>query len=185
MRFVRWILPALVAFPIAAAAADPPSPEPAPPDTTTVGSPVAPTEVVDLTSLQHLTSVCVFVHDLDPEAEQNGLFVNQIYFNVALKLAKAGIDIIPPSQFPETENASRMDVFVRTMSPDGLNYVYNLGLSLNQPVSLLRDPQLTFGASTWRSEELGMVAIGDAPKLLDSIDERVDLFIHDYQEANP
>jgi len=185
MRLIRWSLPLLLVLPGAAAGAEPPPPPAAEVDTTQVGAPVAPTEVVDLTPLQGLGGVCVFVHDIDDEAEQNGLYEKQVYFNVALKLVKAGIDIIPPNHFEESVNASRMDVFVRTMSPDGVAYVYDLGLSLSQPVSLVRDPTLTFGASTWRSEELGTVSIGESYKLLDSIDQRVDLFIHDYRTANP
>jgi hypothetical protein len=139
---------------------------------------------LDRASLMGLKGVCILIQDIEDEAEENGLREKQVYFEVSLKLIKAGIDVIPQRFYEDTPGSAYLYVYVHTLNTDGTNYVYNLGLALSHEVNLIRDPEVTVVASTWRSEELGIVPIGEAWKLLESIDAKVEEFIIDHENAN-
>ena len=135
-------------------------------------------------SLKGLKSLCISILDIDDEAEANGLQEEQVYFEVTLQLAKAGFNIIPPDRYENSKDSAYLNVFINTLNTDGLSYVYNLGLSLSQEIALLRNPKVAVMGSTWRSEELGIVATASAATLRESIRVKVEEFIRDHKSAN-
>jgi hypothetical protein len=141
-------------------------------------------DVLDQASLAGLKSVCIVILDIDDEAEEYGLTERQIHFNVSLTLANAGIDFISREIYDETPGSAYLYIYVNLLS-SGLNYVYNLGVSVSQEVSLIRDPEIALAGSTWRSEELGIIPMGESAKLMESINEKLHEFVEDHAAANP
>ena len=142
-------------------------------------------ELQNPASLEGLKSLCVLVLDIDDEAEANGLQEEQIYFEVTLQLAKKGFSIIPADGYEGSKDSAYLYVFINTLNTDGLTYIYNLGLSLSQEAALIRNPKIAVAASTWKSEELGIVATASAATLRESIRAKVEEFIQDHIAANP
>ena len=138
---------------------------------------------IDITSLRGLQGVCIIVHDIDDFAEDDGMNEKQIYFEVSLMLVKAGIGVIPQRFYEDTEGAAYLHVDVTTLST-GVNYIYNLRIALSHEVMLQRDPEIATTGITWRSEELGIVSMGEAATVIDSIIFKVEEFIADHAAAN-
>lgn len=136
-------------------------------------------------SLRGLEAVCLAVQDLNPELEANGLTRQRIYLHVALALVRAGITVLSPEEYVPGEGTPLLNVYIQALNTNGVNFAYNLGLSLSQDVSLVRDPENTVAGSTWRSEELGVVPAGQVRELDASFRTKVDEFVADYQAANP
>lgn len=138
---------------------------------------------VDIASLRGLQGVYILVHDIDDFAEDDGMNEKQIYFEVSLMLVKAGIGVIPQRFYEESDGVAYLHVYVTTLST-GVNYIYNLGIALSHEVMLQRDPEILTTGITWRSEELGIVSMGEAATVIESIIFKVEEFIADHAAAN-
>jgi hypothetical protein len=139
---------------------------------------------LDLAALRGVEHVCIIVRDIPDEAEANGLAEKQVYFEVAIRLSRAGVDVVPRDRLEEWPDTALLYVSVNLLDLDGLSYVYNLGVSLTQAVTLVRDPAVAVNASSWKIEELGRVPIAESWRLLESVGEKIDVFVSEYQAAN-
>jgi hypothetical protein len=184
LSVISWALVLLV--PVGVAAQESDSSEYMYPDTSAI-DPEDATIVrgfdVDIESLRGLQGVCIIIHDIDDFAEDDGLNESQVYFEVSLMLVKAGIGVVPQRFYEDSEGVAYLHVYVTILSTV-VNYIYNLGIDLSHEVSLQRDPEIATTGITWRSQELGIVSMGEAETVIDSIILKVEEFIADHAAAN-
>jgi hypothetical protein len=184
LRIVIWALALLIPVGIAAQESD--STQYMYPDASAIDpedATIVPGFDIDIESLRGLQGVCIIVHDIDDFAEEDGLNEKQVYFEVSLMLVKAGIGVVPQRFYEESEGVAYLHVYVTILST-GVNYIYNMGIALSHEVLLQRDPEIATTGITWRSEELGIVSMGEAATVIDSIIFKVDEFIADHAAAN-
>lgn len=137
-----------------------------------------------LQSLRGIKEVCVVVLPLDPQVEADGLFRKQIHFELTLELVRGGVSLIQPEAALQEENPVYLFAYVKTLNFDGLNYTYQLGMALYQGVSLLREPETLTYASTWHSEDLGVVPAGQIRDLSHQFVPKAQDFCADLAAAN-
>jgi hypothetical protein len=135
-------------------------------------------------SLRGLEEVCLVVQDMNPEVEEYGLSRRRIYLHVAMALIRAGISVVSYEQYDPEAGTPFLNVYVQALNTNGLNFAYNLGLSLSQNTTLLRDPEIVVPGSTWRSEELGIIPAARVRELDDSIRTKAEEFAADYLAVN-
>lgn len=136
-------------------------------------------------SLQDLRGFHIVVEPLDPEVAGGELNEKLIYDKVGLALLSASIDVLPEQRYVKTPNSAILYIYLNTMYVKGTGYFYKLGLAVIQEVSLVRNPEILVNAATWRSEEMGVALFADLPNLNESILQKVNELIEDYQVENP
>jgi hypothetical protein len=99
-------------------------------------------------TLKGIKAVGVIVEKLREEAPK-GLTEEQLQNDVELRLRNAGIAIIPSNQ--ENQGAAPyLYVMVNSIQlPDSVQYVYAVGIELNQVVKIARDMRIVAVATTW------------------------------------
>lgn len=135
-------------------------------------------------SLRGLRGVYVFIWDLPPEIERNGLLTkDQIRTDVELKLRTAGIRVLPPN--PENP---LFFVYVNVHYADTVNkrvgFAFIIHCELRQNVYLERDSTIKNWAITWGKSASG-IGSENFERIRNEIKDQVDMFINDYLSVNP
>jgi hypothetical protein len=136
----------------------------------------------DRATLRGLKEIHVTVEPLNPEVEKDGLTSSQLQFDIEARLKKAGIAVI--------SNSAPYFLYVdaNLMKVEGLSgvYVFNILVSLQQPVGLIRSPDVSILASTWDVATIGLTPIRQFKSFReDLLGPLVDKFINAYLAENP
>jgi hypothetical protein len=130
-------------------------------------------------TLKGIKAVGVIVENLREEAPK-GLTEQQLQNDVELRLRDAGIPVVPSDQ----ARAPYLYVRVNSMKlPNSPQYVYTIGIELNQAVKIARDSRMLAVAATW--DKGGTGCTSSPQSIRDGVAAYVDKFIAAYLSANP
>jgi hypothetical protein len=138
-----------------------------------------------VSTLRGLKRMYLSVECLHPRVRKVGLSADQIETNIGKKLLNAGIEVLP---FTDTRPLMTGEfpllyVFVYITRGFLRMYDYFARVELRQKVALVRAPEISALAITWKTKAL---ATGqDREKLMRSIEECVEKFIEAHRSANP
>lgn len=136
-------------------------------------------------SFRGLKGVYVFLENLDPQIEKDGLTKDSIRRDVELMLRNAKIKTLSKAEWFEVTGSPYLYVNANVLKlPKTKEYIYSVNIALKQNVYPVREPIEILGAATW---SVGGI-IGIAPsldKIRASIKEQVDKFIKIYLAVNP
>ncbi|MCK4418048.1 MAG: hypothetical protein KAV99_07765 [Candidatus Latescibacteria bacterium] len=138
--------------------------------------------------MRGLEGVGVVVENLNPEAEQDGLYRNRLQTYIELRLRKAGIRVLTKEEQSNLPSSPYLYINVNAMKTTELGaYVFSTTVSLSEWVRLVRKPFLLVSATTWRTPEgVGIVkAFRLEEFVFKQVGAMVDEFINDYLAANP
>jgi len=135
-------------------------------------------DVFEQASLQGLRAVQVVVENLAPDIAQDGLDRAQIKAAVEQQLQQARITVEP-----QAENA--LYIYLGSAKNEAGLYSYSLSLQLLQLVLLFRDTSIVTWGTTWSLTQVGSVAPARVTDIDSLITRAVNVFIEDYQTANP
>jgi len=131
--------------------------------------------------LRGLERVHVVVERLKPEIELDGLYRSTLQTDVELTLRMAGIKVLSEEESLQTPGTPDLCLKVNALKCSN-GYLYNIGLSLEEKVTLIRRNIQISGTVLKICEHLGV-----APRLSDIRDEVKDLleeFVRAWQAAN-
>jgi hypothetical protein len=131
--------------------------------------------------LRGLERVHVVIKRLKPEIEIDGLYRSTLQSDVELTLRMAGMKVLSEEESLQTSGTPDLCLKVNVLKCSS-GYVYNIGLSLEEKVSLIRR-SIQISATTLRIWE----QLGIAPRLSDIRDAVKDLleeFVKGWQAAN-
>jgi hypothetical protein len=131
--------------------------------------------------LRGLERVHVVIKRLKPEIELDGLYRSTLQSDVELTLRMAGMKVLSEEESLQTPGTPDLGLKVNALKCSS-GYVYNIGLSLEEKVTLIRR-SIPISAATLRIWE----QLGIAPRLSDIRDAVKDLleeFIKGWQAAN-
>ena len=146
--------------------------------------PIRPVWASDLpenrATLRGISEIAAFVETLPPEIERAGLTHAQLATEVALRLQRAGIKLVPSAP-------NYLYVSLGAVKPEGYDlYAFSLSVALLQPVVLTRDPTIAFPyAATWSTNIVGIVGTHRVAELRADVNDLVDRFINSYLGQNP
>ena len=135
-------------------------------------------------SLRGLKGIYVFVENLDPQIEKDGLTKNSIKRDVEMMLRKAKIKTLSKGEWFDVTGSPYLYVNANVLKlPDTKEYIYSISIALKQNVYPVREPIEILGAATW---SVGGI-IGITPnldKIRTSVRELVNKFIKTYLSVN-
>ena len=136
--------------------------------------------------LSGLPGVLLFVGDIKPDAEQDGLSKTSIYTGVEQQLRAAGIRILTHEEWSKLPGRPTLSIDVVTQKARGISlYIFGVEVSLREQVTALRSGR-SLTASTWESDVIGNVSEANlAESVQDNIRDEVDKFINVFRLANP
>jgi hypothetical protein len=130
--------------------------------------------------------VLLFVGDIKPDAEQDGLSKTSIYADVEHQLRVAGIRILTKEEWSKSPGRPTLSIDVVTQKARGIPlYIFGVEVSLREQVTALRSGQ-SLTVSTWESDVIGNVSEANvAESVRNNVRVEVDKFINAFQAANP
>lgn len=135
-------------------------------------------------TLRGLTGVAVVVESIKSDAEADGLRVIDLQADTELRLAQAGIPVLPPDEWKQTPGRPWLYVSVNTMKYLA-SYFFSIDVQLKQEVSVAREPSLVTSAATWEVGSVGFVISPDlSEKIRESVAGYVTHFVQDFLSAN-
>ena len=136
--------------------------------------------------LSGLPGVLLFVGDIKPDAEQDGLSKTSIYTDVEQQLRVAGIRILTHEEWSKLPGRPTLSIDVVTQKARGISlYIFGVEVSLREQVTALRSGR-SLTAPTWESDVIGNVSEANfAESMRDNIRSEVDKFINAFRTANP
>jgi hypothetical protein len=133
-------------------------------------------------TLKGIKAVAVIVEKLREEAPK-GLTEQQLQNDVELRLRNAGIAVIPSNR---ADQAAAPYLYVRVNSLQLSNspqYIYAIGIELNQAVKVARDVRIVAVAATW--DKGGTGCTSSPQRIRDGVVDYLDKFIAAYLSVNP
>lgn len=136
-------------------------------------------------ALRGLSGVSVFVDQINPEAQRDGLARGQLQTDVEVRLRKAGISVLPNAD-PETPLFPQLYVKVRVVKRREFNlYAFSITVQVNDFVDLRRKPTRSAVVTVWDTDTAGSVGTDKIRTVRDAVGDLVDEFINHYLAQNP
>ena len=138
-------------------------------------------------TLRGLKGVRVLVEDFASEVEKAGLTKNQLQPHIEDKLRKAGIKPLTQDECFVTpgEPYLYVNINLNFRKADPNIYSFSIDIGVIQNVTLDRDSKQKPYAATWSTGGVGSIEKEFLPRLKDSVDDLLDLFIKSYLAVNP
>jgi hypothetical protein len=131
--------------------------------------------------LKGLEAVRLEVERIKPEIERDGLFRETLYSDMELKLRIAGIKVLSEEQAQQRPDAPTLYLNVDALKCS-FGYVYNIGLYLIEPATLVRKPMKTFAMFLRIPEQLGIASrLSDVREAAGDV---LDEFVRTWKESN-
>jgi hypothetical protein len=130
-------------------------------------------------TLKGVKVVQVFVENIPPDAEQDGLLRFQLQSDIEDHLRQAGITVAPFSP------AGYLYVKVDTAKGESGSYAVDVSVSFDQVVMLAREPAMSWMAPSWSVGYIGVVAQDRLREVQSHVIDLVDQFMIAYFEQNP
>ena len=143
---------------------------------------------VNRLSLQGLEAVGVLVEQIDPAIEEEGLTTGEIERLVEARIRRAGMKVLSGEDFsfalgrPAIYVSAKIST-LRTQEGRAWGYLCSTEVALTQDSFLVRSPQITVPAATWKTDIIGIFP--DLKTIRDKITGALDAFVDAYQSANP
>ena len=140
----------------------------------------------DVETLRGITSLHVYVHNLPPDLEEFGFTREKIQSDVVAKLEAADIQVLSYNACCETPGAPYLFVGIG-MLRDNISERWSstVHIELRQVVTLEREPDVSYHATTWMRGETIFVnnqnAVSEVQNLLDGW---IGMFTYDFSLAN-
>ena len=131
--------------------------------------------------LRGLERVHIVIKRLKPEIELDGLYRSTLETDVELTLRMTGIKVLSEEEALQTPGTPDLCLKVNALKCSS-GYVYNIGLSLEEKVTLIRT-SMQISATTLRIwEQLGIAhRLSD---IRDSVKDLLEEFVKGWQAAN-
>ncbi len=135
-------------------------------------------------SLRGLQEVEVLIEDIHPDAQADGLSVEDVRSAVELILRSSGIQVITRTESFKTPAASYLYVKISTFKSK-FTYAVNVNVTLRQQVSLVHKPQHTMPAATWENSYIAIVGHSKFRKVIsEAVEPLVKEFTYDFLTVN-
>jgi hypothetical protein len=136
-------------------------------------------------TLRGLAGVWVVVEKLNPELDQAGLTRTQLQTDAEDRLHKVGIKVLTQDECWTTPGMPWLYITVALLKASETTYAATIGTSLNQEITLTRNPQIkTFGVTWDAGVHIGTVGADSLPTVRESVGGLIDKFITDYLAVN-
>lgn len=135
-------------------------------------------------SLRGVTAVYVEAA-ADSELASLDLTSKDLQGRVGIRLFQGGVRILSEAEYLNDPEAPLVFVNLSMVRPSGTRVVYYLSIALLQGTSLLRDPGFQIAATTWRTDELGLLPASGKVGLLEIVDGKTQELVNDLATANP
>ena len=136
-------------------------------------------------SLQGLPGVGVVIGSVMPDAQKDGLSEDSIRTAVEFILRSIGIRVLTLSERLVTPSEPLLHVNVNTQQDESGLYAYNTLVQLQQKVSLVHRPNYKVWASTWETDETGVVGAKGIGEIVTVIESQINVFANDFLAVNP
>ncbi len=133
--------------------------------------------------LRGLKSVALFVEQLNPQIEEDGLSAATLKTDTEIKLQRAGIKVLSREESYRTQGSAGLFLKAHVFRYNSAGYVYNVSLSLKEEAHLSRVNYLAPLATTWESE-LSLGVTPDISEIRATAKGLVDEFVDMYLAAN-
>ena len=140
----------------------------------------------DVETLRGITSLYVYVHNLSPDLEELGFTREKIQSDVIAKLEAADIQVLSYNTCCETPGAPYLFVGIG-MLRDNISERWSstVHIELRQVVTLEREPDVSYHATTWMRGETIFVDNQNAAKEVQNLLEGwIKMFTYDFSLAN-
>lgn len=136
-------------------------------------------------SLRGLTSVSVFVSDIDADAIRDGLSKEQLKTTVELRLRQSAIRVV--SEKPAEGSHGAVWVDVNTFRLESIrSYNYNARLHMFRNVNVVGGEQDTIADAWFTTPAMGIVSAADlAKRLRETLTNQADALANAYLSVNP
>jgi hypothetical protein len=134
-------------------------------------------------TLKGLQGVHVYVEELNPEVEAEGLTRAQIQSDAEVELREAHIPVLEETQWAKGAPYLYVYLHVFRLPTQTRRYLFYIRVELNQQVMLERDPRIKSPAITWSHGGVGIDYSLDQIRLL--VRQQVRKFVTAFRLANP
>jgi hypothetical protein len=146
---------------------------------------IASDDELSRTTLKGLKGMMVSVNALSSNYDGNALISKELQTELELKLRLARIEIITDTTvFKKSLGLPflQFDFWIGETTDADL-YNYKINLSLNQGVTLVRNPQIRTISETWSQGYVG--GMHELDQIREKARELMDMFVNAYLSANP
>jgi len=156
------------------------------PSASTETSPAADTAIYTVNPLTGIKEVKVEVSDIAADAQQDGLTADIIKVATELRLRQAGIPIVDKLTGEIQKPGVILSVEIDTLNlTSEERYIYSLQLEALENITLSRDIPMRTLATTWETENYGIIGKSKLVNIRNTINDMVDKFANDYFAQNP
>jgi hypothetical protein len=131
--------------------------------------------------LKGLEAIRLEVERIKPEIERDGLFRETLYSDMELKLRLAGIKVLSDEQAEQRPEAPVLYLNVDALKCS-FGYVYNIGLYLIEPATLVRKPIKAPAMFLRLPEQLGIAS--RLSEVREAAGDALDEFVKVWKESN-
>ena len=132
-----------------------------------------------------LKGLSVVVEHLNPEAERDGLYKQDIVTAIELRLRETGVRVLTLEETRETPRRAYLYCNFTLLKQNDGRYAYTTTLELMEAVRLA-DGRWMAAARTWQAMgHAGSIDVTQLRSLVDHARELTDQFLNDYLKANP
>jgi hypothetical protein len=131
--------------------------------------------------LKGLEAIRLEVERIKPEIERDGLFRDTLFSDMELKLRLAGLKVISEEQAQQIPEAPTLYLNVDALKCS-FGYVYNIGLYLIEPATLVRKPIRALAMFLRIPEQLGIAS--RLSEVREAADDVLDEFVKIWKESN-
>ncbi len=134
-------------------------------------------------TLKGLEGVHIYVEELNPEIEAEGLTRAQLQYDAEWELKEAHIPVLAETQWAKGAPYLYIYLHIFRLPTQTRRYLFYIRVELNQQVMLERDPSIKSPAITWSHGGVGIDYSLDQIRLL--VRHQVRKFVTAFRLANP
>ena len=136
------------------------------------------------TSLRGITSVSVFMNDIDADAESDGLLKSQIKTAVELRLRQSAIRVVPESPADGLHAAIWVAVNTKKLRQVD-NYIFDIQTRVLRDVVIAGNKQSGTAITWWTPTAMAITPIQDLAKhVREVVNDQIDALANAYLSVN-
>lgn len=134
-------------------------------------------------TLAGLEGVYIYVEELRPEIEADGLTRRALEEDAKRELEEGRVPLLSQDQEAAGRPYLYIYLHVFRLPTETRRYIFYIRVELNQQVTLERNPRIRGPAVTWSDGGVGLDF--SLENIRDIVKKQVRKFVHAYREANP